>query len=119
MSNQRSDPWGKPVSQPTEWLTNVRPYVGLMAIYTLSAGDAAAINAQRVTDLGHANAARVGDEYPFLICKVWSENPAPEHSVNGQVFIDGDFSWWATSRSQGAAHEESRWCVRGAPYAYA
>jgi hypothetical protein len=51
------------------------------------------------TDAGHAtktgNTAREGDVLPMVIVRVQSDTP--EAMVNGQVFLDGNDTLWATS----------------------
>jgi hypothetical protein len=49
----------------------------------------------------HGNPANEGDIYPLLIIKIWSNSPTEGTAVNGQVFLDGNDSYWATSVQQG------------------
>jgi hypothetical protein len=49
----------------------------------------------------HGNDAREGDVYPLLITKIWSDKPTDATAVNGQIFLDGNDSFWATSIQQG------------------
>lgn len=42
------------------------------------------------------NSVSAGDVFPMLICRICGETP--ESAVNGQVFLDGNDTYWATSR---------------------
>jgi len=44
------------------------------------------------------NAARAGDVCPMLIVRVWGNDDVS--AVQGQVFLDGNDTFWATSRTQ-------------------
>lgn len=83
---------------------------GRIVQYTLSVGDANAINKRLQDALNNiakhreasdgsivyvGNVARPGDTYPAMIVNL---NGA---SVNLQVFVDGNYTYWATSRSEG------------------
>lgn len=62
---------------------------------TLSDYDVEAIQRRR-EDLGLVgNAANAGEVYPAVVVRVW------EPSVNLQVLLDGEDSYWATSRVEG------------------
>jgi hypothetical protein len=90
------------------------PSVGRIVHYKLGKGEADQINKRRqdarlsqvaqgesgvVVHTG--NTARAGDT------RVWSDDPTENTSVNGQVFLDGNDSLWATSRQQGA--HDTQW----------
>ena len=67
---------------------------------------AADVRAGRVTmqhgeQIHIGNSVDAGDEYPMLIVKVWSGEPTESTVVNGQVFLDGNDVFWATSVLQG------------------
>jgi hypothetical protein len=71
------------------------PTVGRLVDYTLSDHDVEAIQRRRA-DLGLVgNAANAGEVYPAVVVRVW------EPSVNLQVLLDGEDSYWATSRVEG------------------
>ena len=87
------------------------PKIGAFVTYVLSSADAAEINKKivsakerfylhRAFELGFSapigNHAREGQELPMLVIRTW------DTSVNGQVFVDGNFSFWATSVTQGS-----------------
>ncbi len=74
------------------------PTIGRIVHYKLSEGDAALIQS-RHEDRSGSNAVSAGDVYPAMIVRVWGGEAAS--SVNLQVFLDGDCSYWATSRAQG------------------
>jgi hypothetical protein len=78
------------------------PTVGRIVHYTLTENDAAAIKKARA-DAGyvaqHGNAPHEGDVLPMLIVR---PSGSPDgSSVNGQVFLDGNDTFWATSLTEG------------------
>ena len=92
------------------------PSPGRIVEYTLNDGDVYQINAYRANaqaianrevqehntgPIGaHGNYVSAGDTYPMIIVRVWP--PVREEAlVNGQVLLDGDDTFWATSRGQG------------------
>lgn len=96
------------------------PTIGRIVHYMLNQTDADEINKLRASQFciklegapytGHiadkinllsargGNTAAVGQIYPAMIVRVWAENPTPETCCNLQVFLDGNDSYWATSR---------------------
>lgn len=96
------------------------PTVGRIVHYTLSQQDADAINKRRndasVSNAGYANSGYVvhvgnqaseGQVYPMLITRVWT--PGVETTpVQGQVFLDGNDNFWASSVMQGEGPRT--WC---------
>jgi hypothetical protein len=82
--------------------------VGRIVQYVLSASDAEEINRRRHPEFvvqdtwpegaqAHTgNTAAAGDVLPMIVCRVWGEA-----GVNGQVFLDGNDTFWATSRHEG------------------
>lgn len=104
------------------------PTIGRIVHYTLSEQDAAAINKRR-KDAWNLNAAGVtlasqelgavihagngvsaGDVYPLIITRVWGNTP--ESSVNGQVLLDGNDTFWATSVAYGEGERKFVWPPR-------
>lgn len=75
-----------------------QPAIGRIVHYKVGAGDVALI--ERV-DLGVPRSTRnpvsEGDVYPAMVVRVFST----EGTANLQVFLDGDSSYWATSRREG------------------
>jgi len=87
----------------------MKPTIGRIVRYTLSAVDAEQINRRRTTGKAIAdriaedkwplgaqahigNTVNEGDSFPMLIVRVWSEE-----SVNGRVVLDGTDDYWVTS----------------------
>lgn len=101
------------------------PSLGRTVHYTLSEQDADAINKQRM-DAKNLNAAGVtlasqelgaqihcgnvvgaGEVYPLVITRVWGNEPTS--AVNGQVQLDGNDLYWATSVSAGDGPRHFTW----------
>ncbi len=53
------------------------------------------------------NPAAGGDILPMIICRIFAENPTESTVVNGQIFLDGNDTYWATSVIQGT--ENGQW----------
>ena len=100
------------------------PSIGRIVHYTLSESDATQINKRR-KDAKHLNAAGVtlasqelgpqihigndvkeGDVFPAIIVREWS------YSVNIQVLLDGNDTFWATSASEGEGARHWNWPPR-------
>jgi len=90
------------------------PSIGRIVHYMLTAEDAEQINRRRTTGKEIAeriavdkwplgaqahigNTVSAGDVFPMVIVRVW---PSETGSVNGQVLLDSNDTYWATSRSQ-------------------
>ncbi len=88
------------------------PTIGRIVHYKLTKGDAQEIQRKRL-QAGHAtfsgNTAAEGDVFPALIVRVWDE---PKPSVQLQVFPDGNDTYWATSRYEGAEAGQWAWPAR-------
>lgn len=93
---------------------------GRIVHYVLSASDAEEINRRRVAKTylpewpqgaqAHTgNHAVEGDLLPMIVCRVWRESAV---SVNGQVFLDGNDTFWATSRHEGTKPGTWHWPER-------
>src|SRR5688572_4356763 len=96
--------------------------LGLVVLYVLSETDAEKINRRRTTGEKIAarmesgawpvgaqahigNTAQAGDVLPLLVTRQWEEN-----MVNGQVFLDGNDTYWVTSAHEAAeAGELGTW----------
>lgn len=100
------------------------PSIGRIVFYKLTEHDADAINRRRsdaeanraliATDaLGYVahvgNAVAEGDVFPMTIVRVWGDQPTS--AVNGQVTLDGNDTFWATSRVQGDGEGKWAWPV--------
>ena len=91
------------------------PSPGRIVLYTLGEADAMQINKRRADfeatlSAAHAageqlatgyqghygNVARAGDAYPAVVTRVWSGN-----QINASVLLDGNDTFWVTSRSEG------------------
>lgn len=101
---------------------NMKPSIGRIVIYTLSEDDAEKINRRRITghDLHKAldtgkwhpgaqahfgNPVVCGDEFPMIIVGV---DPGGDF-VNGQVMLDGNDTYWATSVHFGTGQRQWKW----------
>lgn len=106
------------------------PTIGRFVDYTLDANDAEQINRRRTT--GHSIAQRMkygddpqlkawpagaqahigndvkeGDVFPMLIVRCWGDTETS--AVNGQVFLDGNDVYWATSVAVGEGPHSYKW----------
>ena len=101
------------------------PTKGRIVHYTLRADQAAAINAQRKAARDHSkslhcpmdgtmahtgNSCREGDVFPMMIVQTWGNQP--NSAVNGQVYLDGNDIFWATSVSVGEGPGTWAWPQR-------
>lgn len=95
-----------------------KPSIGRIVHYRLTAQDAADINRRRkdfhesrsaddqTGFVGHVgNHAAEGDVFPATIVRVWEESTI---ICNLQVQLDGNDTYWATSRAEG--DEPGNWC---------
>jgi hypothetical protein len=99
--------------------------VGRIVLYQLSDDDAVQINRRRTTGTSIAerikeklwplgaqahigNTVSAGESYPMLVARVWSPG-----YVNGQVFLDGNDVFWATSVTEGEHGRMWAWPPRG------
>lgn len=83
------------------------PMLGRRVHYVLNQSDADAIN--DFARQGARNRARVGQVLPAMVVAVFGPAGPTVPMVNLQVFLDGDGSYWATSRSQGEDAGQWRW----------
>lgn len=89
------------------------PSVGRIVVYKLTEQDADAINKRRKDAATHLDTHRInsngvqihvgnsvtaGDVFPMIITRAWGATE--NSSVNGQVLLDGNDLFWATSVSQ-------------------
>lgn len=115
------------------------PSIGRIVHYKLSASDVELIMRRRTTGMSIAERLKVnaspdlggsipvvawpagaqahignnvyeGDVFPMLIVRVWGSTP--ESAVNGQVFLDGNDVFWATSRTVGEQNGQFSWPTR-------
>lgn len=103
-------------------MTEQKPSIGRIVHYTLSEADAEAINRRRAdaarsmadhrqtadgSQVHVGNQVREGEAYPMVITRVWGGT-----GVNGQVLLDGNDTYWATSRAhddEGAGYVGGTW----------
>lgn len=83
-------------------MTNSQPALGQIVLYKLSQMDADLIGARRATAF-YGNDVFAGEVFPAIIVRHWDESDTAQL----QVFLDGNDTYWATSRRQG--EEESQW----------
>lgn len=103
------------------------PTIGRVVIYTLTEQDAEQINRRRTTAMSIAeriredrwpigaqahigNLVEQGMEFPMIIVRTWGSTP--ESVVQGQVLLDGNDTYWATSRACGEHAGMWRWPSR-------
>ena len=85
------------------------PSIGRIVHYTLTEQDTDAINRRRADGvrartadarsgavIHYGNTVTAGDVYPAMVVRVWEFN-----STNLQVFLDGNDTYWAASKSEG------------------
>lgn len=98
----------------------MQPTIGRIVHYTLNAADADAINRRRGDAvasrsaeartgavLHHGNSASEGDVYPAMVVRVFGSGT----TANLQVFLDGNDSYWATSRREAEEGESGGFWV--------
>ena len=90
----------------------MKPTIGRIVHYTLSQGDVDEINRQR-REAGSAsktgNFVEEGQVYPAIIVRVWETAAA---NLQLQVFLDGNDTYWATSREIGEGPGFAAWPAR-------
>ena len=88
----------------------MQPTIGRIVHYTLSEQDATLISSRRAASnpggVFARNPVSPGDTYPAMIVRVFSGS---ENGANLQVYLDGDDTYWATSRCEGEPGEPGRW----------
>ncbi|WP_214103229.1 hypothetical protein [Acrocarpospora catenulata] len=87
----------------------MQPTIGRIVHYTLNAGDAQIIESRRAQSDRVGNHVEAGQVYPALVVRVFDPS-AP--TVNLQVYLDGDDSYWATSRTEGDTPGSWSWPPR-------
>ena len=97
------------------------PSIGRIVHYTLGETDAQEINRRRedarqnripadhMGSVVHTgNSVKAGDVYPVVITRCWADPIQMNSSVNGQVMLDGNDVFWATSVYVGEPGEQRR-----------
>ncbi|SDI20040.1 hypothetical protein SAMN05421505_1387 [Sinosporangium album] len=97
------------MSTPTE----TAPTIGRIVHYKLSGHDVSMIDLESMQSFGGQGVirspAKLGDVLPAIITRTYEGSGT---AVNLQVFLDGNHSYWATSRSQGTDHGQWSWPPR-------
>ena len=77
----------------------MEPTTGRIVLYTLTADNAARINAARTGQgCGIGNNVHEFDVVPLIIVRVWPDEGGPGiPGVNGQAILDGNDTLWVTS----------------------
>ena len=98
------------------------PSIGRIVLYTLSAQDASSIASRRAdaqrnltehkeaatgVQIHVGNSVREGDTFPLVVVRVW-----PNDSVNGQLMLDGNDTYWVMSKAQGDSAGTWSWPPR-------
>lgn len=81
------------------------PTLGRFVHYTLNDADAEIITLRRKATGDTGNTARAGQAYAALVVCVFEGAEV----ANLQVFLDGNDSYWATSRREGEPGEHGTW----------
>lgn len=105
-------------------MSSQTPTIGRIVQYRLSEQDADAINRRRedarfnrrgITPNGEqvhtGNQVYAGDIFPLIITRVWDHGlpTSTPALVNGQVLLDGNDVYWATSVSEGEGERHYQW----------
>ncbi|MFI1371356.1 hypothetical protein ACH4UY_05000 [Streptomyces longwoodensis] len=103
-------------------MSQPQPSIGRIVHYKVTAHDAEQINRRRkdfhesrsadehTGFVGHVgNGVAEGDVFPAMIVRVWAESTV---TVNAQVFLDGNDTYWATSRAEGTEPGTWAWPER-------
>ena len=86
------------------------PTVGRIVLYTLNDGDASIIQSRRSERAITGNCVSAGDVFPAIVVRVF---PGATNGVcNLQVILDGEDTYWATSRVEGTEPCTWAWPVR-------
>lgn len=86
------------------------PTIGRIVHYTLTEQDAMLIASRRAAIafpagiVTSANRVSPGDTYPAVVVRTFGGDAA-----NLKVLLDGDDTYWATSRTEGEPGEQGRW----------
>lgn len=80
--------------------------LGRIVHYQLSETDVAIIRDRRIASKTVANSVWAGDIFPAIVVRTW------DTSVQLQVFLDGNDTYWATSVSEGDGERQWSWPPR-------
>ncbi|MEU8270818.1 hypothetical protein AB0B89_27130 [Sphaerisporangium sp. NPDC049002] len=89
-----------------------QPTVGRIVHYTLNEGDVSLINSrtpQSYEGPTVRNHVQAGDTYPAIVVRVFDPSTT---TANLQVLLDGNCTYWATSRTEGDGAGHWAWPPR-------
>lgn len=103
----------------------MQPTIGRIVHYKVTSEQAQAINKRRgdyragaKTEWINGAQAHVGnhvsegDVYPLIIVRVWPNEFGDKPGVNGQLILDGNDTYWVTSRGEGVENGQWSWPVK-------
>ncbi|MFG3438314.1 hypothetical protein ACGF0J_13815 [Nonomuraea sp. NPDC047897] len=89
------------------------PTIGRIVHYKLSGHDVSMIDLHNMQSYGGQGIVRspvkLGDVYPAMVVRTFE---GAEKTANLQVLLDGNTSYWATSRSEGPDQGQWSWPPR-------
>lgn len=90
------------------------PKIGRIVHYKLSALCAETVNRAETVNLRAkdnliCNRVNAGEVYPAMIVRTWGNDESS--AVQLQVFIDGNFTLWATSVTEGDGERQFQWPI--------
>lgn len=83
---------------------------GRTVLYRLTEDDARQITRRRTDSGVTGNFVSEGDRYPAVVVRIFAGNPADV--CNLKVLLDGDDTYWATSRHEGTEPGTWAWPER-------
>ncbi|WP_214317029.1 hypothetical protein [Nonomuraea sediminis] len=93
--------------------TTPKPTIGRIVHYRLSGHDVSMIDLHNMQSYGGQGIVRspvkLGEVYPAIVVRTFE---GAEKTVNLQVLLDGNTTYWATSRSEGPDHGQWSWPPR-------
>jgi len=84
--------------------------IGRIVHYKLSDTDVAIIRDRRISTRTSGNSVAAGDVFPAIVIRRWGDTL--ESSIQLQVFLDGNDTFWATSVSEGDGERQWSWPPR-------
>lgn len=80
----------------------MKPSLGRIVLYRMTE-----VDCQIVAGRGKLNLPRPGDQYPAVIVRTFGST-----TVNLSVLLDGESTYWATSRAEGDGESQWSWPPR-------
>lgn len=97
------------------------PHIGMIVNYHLTPVDANAINNRRAAAVASVDAGilngtlgaqlhmgtpvKADDTFPMIVTRVWQDDAKTTYFVSGQVFLDGNDTYWAQGEEIGEVQE--------------